>query len=412
MANKQVQKLVLTASCLKLYAEQMVAISPEDTTKRTLQERCSKMKLLDYIKVTIKAILFLTCFGLFLSNTIIIYSSKLDNDISDTNAEIELMSEQLKNLEISQTKINRELNLMKMEQNTVMFNASCYELWDLGERENGTFMIQPSLDGLPFEVECQFTDYDSITVINHRQSQSGQTAPPGAEGGCEPRGCFADKITYGLDKSQLEALIRISSDCEQEITHHCFTNALSTYAFWLDRHGREVTYWNGDKQINETGCTCKETQTCQKQEDFNAERECNCDDKRANLTDYGVLTSKTQLPVTQLNYGGSQEIFSWIEYKLGAFKCNGRNERPFPSEIRSTGFEFMLATNSSGDVIIQKNNPLLFDHVIYDRTFDFYDTLEDGVFIAPVDGLYRFEIQLLLSKYRIEQFETFYLTYR
>ena len=55
MENKQVQKLVLTATCLKFCTEQMVAISPEDTTKLSVKERCSKMKLLDYIKVTIKA---------------------------------------------------------------------------------------------------------------------------------------------------------------------------------------------------------------------------------------------------------------------------------------------------------------------------------------------------------------------
>ena len=94
-------------------------------------------------------------------------------------------------------------------------------------------------------------------------------------------------------------------------------NALTNYAFWNDRHGREIRYWNGDKDVSVTGCTCFETNSCEKAQDYDSDRECNCDDLRANLTDYGVLTSMTQLPITQLNYGGSSRSISWIEYSVG-----------------------------------------------------------------------------------------------
>ena len=56
---------------------------------------------------------------------------------------------------------------------------------------------------------------------------------------------------------QLEALMHISDSCEQEITHKCTGNALTNYAFWNDRHGREIKYWNGDKPETATGCQVK-----------------------------------------------------------------------------------------------------------------------------------------------------------
>ena len=67
------------------------------------------------------------------------------------------------------------------------------------------------------------------------------------------RGCFVDKVTYNATKFQLEALMHISATCEQEINHKCNVNALTNNAFWNDRHGREIKYWNGDK----VGCPQK-----------------------------------------------------------------------------------------------------------------------------------------------------------
>lgn len=368
-----------------------MSVAPETTGKTSPKERCGRMKPLDFILTTLKAVVALTCFGLFLSNTIFIYSSKVDHDIVETNTEIEKLREDLQNLEHVQSIHDRSLKLVMTEQNTIMYNASCQQIWDEGERNNGLFMIQPSLDGVSFEVECEFTDTAATTVIHHRQSQQGITATPNQKDGCQDRGCFVDKITYSIDKAQVEALIYVSEQCEQEIQHTCYSNALTTYAFWHDRHGREIAYWNGDKTINETGCACYETNECENMEDFNIDRECNCDDMRANLTDFGVLTSMEQLPVTQLNYGGSSEIYAWIEYYLGPFKCTGRRNL-YPSEVKSNSFEFKLATASNGEAVMQKNNPLVFDHVVYDHTLGY---IENGTFYAPVDGFYRFEIQVL-----------------
>ena len=48
--------------------------------------------------------------------------------------------------------------------------------------------------------------------------------------------------------------------------------------------------------------------------------------------DDGVLTSKTQLPVTQLNYGGGGSI----SYEVDFLKCHGKaDDGEYPSERNS-----------------------------------------------------------------------------
>ena len=60
----------------------------------------------------------------------------------------------------------------------------------------------------------------------------------------------------------------------------------------------------------------------------------------------------------------------------------------------------MISTDSNGTAIIQKNNPMKFENVIFDRTFGSIveDENSNKLFVAPVKGLYRFELQVNESK--------------
>ena len=50
--------------------------------------------------------------------------------------------------------------------------------------------------------------------------------------------------------------------------------------------------------------------------------------------DEGILFNSAQLPVTQLNYGGSLDRFSWVLYRLGFLRCSGKEDwAEYPSEI-------------------------------------------------------------------------------
>ena len=60
--------------------------------------------------------------------------------------------------------------------------------------------------------------------------------------------------------------------------------------------------------------------------------------------DEGILTNMDQLPITQLNYGGSEERFSWILYKVDYLKCSGKGQGVvYPSELYQNKLETIEA---------------------------------------------------------------------
>lgn len=58
-------------------------------------------------------------------------------------------------------------------------------------------------------------------------NEFGLTAPPLADGGCDPRGCYKDEVHYNSTTiDQIEALMEVSSHCQQKIAHNCSVNAI------------------------------------------------------------------------------------------------------------------------------------------------------------------------------------------
>lgn len=109
------------------------------------------------------------------------------------------------------------------------------------------------------------------------------------------------------------------------------------------------------------------------------------------MTDIGVITSKSQLPIQALYYGDDEKRYQWKKYEIGDLVCSGK-EGYFPSEERlnemyeelrtdlddpqEKKYAFKFAVSSESDVI-QQGKVVNFDEQIY-----------DGVFTAPV-GLFR-----------------------
>ena len=78
---------------------------------------------------------------------------------------------------------------------------------------------------------------------------------------------------------------------------------------------------------------------------------------------------------------------------LRPLKCVG-TAHVTPSQTKSTNFEFMIATDTDKP-IINKNIVLPLKNTIYDNTIgSIVDRDNHSAFIAPVDGLYRFELQV------------------
>ena len=72
--------------------------------------------------------------------------------------------------------------------------------------------------------------------------------------------------------------------------------------------------------------------------------------------DNGILTSKSQLPVTQLNYGGGSNRFSWILYEVDFLKCQGKSDDgEYPSARNSNRIAAIEADIEQNQNKIEEN---------------------------------------------------------
>ena len=166
----------------------------------------------------------------------------------DRVSSLEIQLDELRNVETY-----NEYVLESLVENVqpVLTNASCQQISEYENPENGTYMIQPYLNMKPFPVRCEFTKSKSLTVIGYKSTNPSGLTATDERPGCSEAGCFKDKITYHATIDQIEALISISEECEQTIRHNCTSNKLTDYSWWNGRNGEKISYWHGDKEENE-----------------------------------------------------------------------------------------------------------------------------------------------------------------
>ena len=88
--------------------------------------------------------------------------------------------------------------------------------------------------------------------------------------------------------------------------------------------------------------------------------------------DEGILTSKSQLPVTQLNYGGSSNRFSWILYKIEFLECHGKSDDgEYPSERNSNRIDAIET-----DIVALKSRSTTLEGTVFqpDYYFKYYQS--------------------------------------
>ena len=151
-----------------------------------------------------------------------------------------------------------------------------------------------------------------------------------------------------------------------------------------------MTYWDGEKSVSATGCQCGEDGSCDAGHGGDGNNICNCDARDNVNVDYGVLTSRDQLPVMELAYGDSQYRYSWIHYTLGRFTCEGKRWI-YPSEIHDNDFAVKVGFTTECSSYILGGCNLYFGETIYDRSLGSW---KDDTFTAPVDGYYSFHLKL------------------
>ena len=190
---------------------------------------------------------------------------------------------------------------------------------------SGSYVIDPDGEGSyePFTVHCDMTDKNGVgvTVVGH-DSESKTLV-----NGYETRGSYVRDIHYtgsGLtSKAQLFGLLDISTHCEQFIKYECQHSVLlymgNPYGWWVSRDNVKMTYWGGATPADSYKCACGVDNTC-----ADSRRGCNCD---ANdgvwREDSGLLTEKSQLPVSQLRFGDTGHSLEKGYHTLGKLKCYG-----------------------------------------------------------------------------------------
>ncbi len=184
---------------------------------------------------------------------------------------------------------------------------------------NGSYMIDPDGEGgqEPFEVFCDMSDKNGVgvTVISHDSESRTHVQ------GYEDPGSYSRDIHYtGASLSQLASLTSVSSNCEQFIKYDCHDSMIFRlgHAWWVSRDSNKMTYWGGASP-DSGKCACGMTNSC-----ADPRYDCNCDkNEPAWREDSGLLTDKTQLPVTQLRFGDTGHSGEEGYHTLGKLKCYG-----------------------------------------------------------------------------------------
>jgi len=212
---------------------------------------------------------------------------------------------------------------------------SCEEYAAFGIRTSGLFPIDP--DGIlvgqpPFTAFCRFDDNtgEVVTEVIHNYSENITNVEH-----CADPGCYSRNLKYVsgddghlIETSQLQALVELSSNCEQTFYYECTLAPLRNqdvdYAYWIGLDGKTNTYFTGsDSSVH--SCDCYYTEEGCEAHDV-LDTACNCDaNVPAPLVDTGILTKSSSLPILSVAFGGLSYEIQQASFKIGRLMCNGKN---------------------------------------------------------------------------------------
>ena len=183
--------------------------------------------------------------------------------------------------------------------------------------KSGLFTIDPDGVGigeLPFTVFCDMNS--GSTIINH--NIIGETRIPK----CTGEDCFQLDINYQSTIHQISNLIDISSHCQQHIKFNCYSAPLFddgiNFGSWLNNKGEKEIYFHGSNSGNHI-CQCGTTNTCKV-----TGYKCNCDINDPVWDfDEGLITSKSDLPITGFSYFGLRVRNKTASVIIGPLECTG-----------------------------------------------------------------------------------------
>ena len=98
-------------------------------------------------------------------------------------------------------------------------------------------------------MECLFGSEGGYTIIHPVDwPDHGFTFPGNETQRCSSANCYKKEVAYVPSKTQIMALVALSSNCTQKVTHVCNVNGLTGVSSWIDSNGTANSYWHGDRK--------------------------------------------------------------------------------------------------------------------------------------------------------------------
>ena len=102
-------------------------------------------------------------------------------------------------------KLSHETEFKENINGTHTFAASCQEYFDRGHRITGSFKISPDPEYHAFEVECEFSKNQGVTILKLDQwTPEGYTFPPTEDQRCSEANCFTHNFEYSASNDQIK----------------------------------------------------------------------------------------------------------------------------------------------------------------------------------------------------------------
>jgi len=320
---------------------------------------------------------------------------------------------------------------------------TCAEMEQHGVKTSGFYNLDPDGDNIgnaPIRAYCDFEAH--VTEILH--DAEGELIDVSH---CDTNLCYTRNITYISQMEQIKSLMDLSTFCDQTIEFDCYMAPLNygdvQVGVWTDRHGQDQVYFDGE-HYGEHLCSCNNYNNCTGQEALH--NTCNCDNTAVPqwMEDTGKLTNMSALPVMAFKYGPLTYETQQAKFRVGRLRCGGVREvsrvphtcldlkllgetRPglyhlqdsqhddYPKmsfcQLDQPGYEdgmeleshWVKLTSGPGQVFfavkhsgyndISNGGVITFDVTVANEGSGMNS--DEGVFTAPVDGVYDFKLSAL-----------------
>ncbi len=182
-------------------------------------------------------------------------------------------------------------------------------------------------------VKCErLTTGEIKTIITHADSNKLLTVD-----GFEAAGSFKKVIAYNQNITSIARIIDASEKCQQFLSTECYSSVLTNSCWSTNRAWQKMKYWAGGPS-NGKGCACNVEKKCP------PSKICNCDanDDSWRIDD-GLVTNKTDLPLTSVRMGDTGSSTEIHKVKIGdvecfTSKCTYRKDKAFYLLVSFDGF--------------------------------------------------------------------------